>query len=118
MSNVFCTECGAKHKIMGSPPKFCSSCGNEMNQSFSPQRSNSSFISNEEDYVPKLPKAKVKIDIGRRDTIGSLNNMPISIDEVAYSNEAQNYSKKSKEQLISEMMRDCGPVTQSKSVDE
>lgn len=117
MSNVFCTECGTKHKVVTGPPKFCSSCGANMNQGFqAPPKRDSIYES--EDYVPRMSKAKVKIEIDSKATIGSLNSMPIPLEEVIYSGQAQGHVKKTKQELISEIMRDCAPVTRSKSVDE
>jgi hypothetical protein len=88
-----------------------------MNQNFesAPKRD---LVHEPDDYVPYVRAPKVKIEMDSKATIGSLNSMPITLEDVAYDGQAHNYIKKTKQQLIAETMRDCAPVTRSKSVDE
>ena len=125
MKNVFCTECGTKHPIASSMPRFCSSCGNSMSGGQPAQSANrevasaSETVEYEEGEVPKLKKIKVQIDVGERETIQSIASTGMSLDEVDYNHgKAKGYRKKSKKAIIEDTMKACAPVVKSKSIDE
>lgn len=115
MSNIFCSQCGAKH-LVGA--KFCSSCGNPLSVLAQPQRkTNLSRLRNEieEEEAPdsfvRPTKLAYEIDRGptnkyRAEDVFKSN--PISESERVRPN-ISNVKRMSKEELLRESLKECAP---------
>jgi hypothetical protein len=123
MANIFCTDCGAKHPYAGIKPKFCASCGASFQSEIMKVRPSSMNARHEEEgdeeyihEVPVLKRLSVKIENEERVTLGGL--APLNPVELEYSEEASNYTKKTKQEILARSVQDCLPVNKSKSIDE
>jgi len=132
MSSIYCSNCGTKH-ILGS--KFCTNCGNSLG-GFSNvnkpvlQKSVSRNISNtpsrevDEDGIPTtfVKPSKLAYEIekpaGNKYSAKDLfNSAPIDPSERISSRGNSNYRRLTKEELLSQSLKECSS-RQPQDIDE
>ena len=132
MSNIYCSNCGTKH-ILGS--KFCTNCGNSLGalsnmnkpvlqQSLSRNISNVSSREVDEDGIPtvfvKPSRLSYEIEkpVGNKYSAKDLfNSPPVDPSERISSRGNSNYKKLTKEELLSQSLKECSS-RQSQDIDE
>lgn len=134
MSNIYCSNCGTKH-ILGS--KFCTSCGNSLgsfsniNKPVLKQNANAPRnISNtpsrevDEDGIPtvfvKPSRLSYEIEkpVGNKYSAKDLfNSPPVDPSERISSRGNLNYKKLTKEELLSQSLKECSS-RQTQDIDE
>ena len=132
MSNVYCSSCGTKH-ILGS--KFCTNCGNSLGalsninkpvlqQSLSRNISNVSSREVDEDGIPTVfvKPSKLSYEIekpaGNKYSAKDLFNSPaVDPSERISSRGNSNYRKLTKEELLSQSLKECSS-RQTQDIDE
>ena len=122
MSNIYCSNCGTKH-ILGS--KFCTNCGNSLGsfsnmnkpvlqQSLSRNISNVSSREVDEDGIPTtfVRPSKLSYEIER--PVGNkylgkdlFNAPPVDPSERISSRPNSNYKKLTKEEFLSQSLKEC-----------
>lgn len=134
MSNIYCSNCGTKH-ILGS--KFCTSCGNSLgsfsniNKPVLKQNANAPRnISNtpsrevDEDGIPTVFVKPSKLSYEIEKSAGNkysakdlFNSPPIDPSERISSSRNSNYRKLTKEELLSQSLKECSS-RQTQDIDE
>ena len=132
MSNIYCSNCGTKH-ILGS--KFCTNCGNSLGalsninkpvlqQSLSRNISNVSSREVDEDGIPTVfvKPSKLSYEIekpaGNKYSAKDLfNSPPVDPSERISSRGNSNYRKLTKEELLSQSLKECSS-RQTQDIDE
>jgi len=132
MSNIYCSNCGTKH-ILGS--KFCTNCGNSLGalsnmnkpvlqQSLSRNISNVSSREVDEDGIPtvfvKPSRLSYEIEkpVGNKYSAKDLfNSPPVDPSERISSRGNSNYKKLTKEELLSQSLKECSS-RQTQDIDE
>ena len=132
MSNIYCSNCGTKH-ILGS--KFCTNCGNSLGalsninkpvlqQSLSRNISNVSSREVDEDGIPTVfvKPSRLSYEIekpaGNKYSAKDLfNSPPVDPSERISSRENSNYRKLTKEELLSQSLKECSS-RQTQDIDE
>lgn len=121
MSNIYCSSCGTKH-ILGS--KFCTNCGNSLggfaNISKPVQQKNTltrrntpvESVEEDEDGIPTSFRkpARLSYEIEKTNNKYSakdlLNSAPLNDNEKS-PKRVVNYRKLSKEEFLSQSMKEC-----------
>ena len=132
MSNVYCSSCGTKH-ILGS--KFCTNCGNSLGsfsnmnkpvlqQSLSRNISNVSSREVDEDGIPTtfIKPSRLSYEIekpaGNKYSAKDLfNSAPTDPNERISSRGNSNYKRLTKEELLSQSLKECSS-RKSQDIDE
>jgi hypothetical protein len=132
MSNVYCSSCGTKH-ILGS--KFCTNCGNSLGtfsninkpvlqQSLSRNISNVSSREVDEDGIPTtfVKPSRLSYEIekpaGNKYSAKDLfNSAPTDPNERISSRGNSNYKRMTKEELLSQSLKECSS-RKSQDIDE
>ena len=134
MSNIYCSNCGTKH-ILGS--KFCTSCGNSLGsfsninkpvlkQNANAPRNISNIPSREvdEDGIPTVfvKPSRLSYEIekpaGNKYSAKDLfNSPPVDPSERISSRGNSNYRKLTKEELLSQSLKECSS-RQTQDIDE
>ena len=132
MSNVYCSSCGTKH-ILGS--KFCTNCGNSLGtfsnmnkpvlqQSLSRNISNVSSREVDEDGIPTtfVKPSRLSYEIekpaGNKYSAKDLfNSAPTDPNERISSRGNSNYKRLTKEELLSQSLKECSS-RKSQDIDE
>ena len=132
MSNVYCSNCGTKH-ILGS--KFCTNCGNSLGsfsnmnkpvlqQSLSRNISNVSSREVDEDGIPTtfVKPSRLSYEIekpaGNKYSAKDLfNSAPTDPNERISSRGNSNYKRLTKEELLSQSLKECSS-RKSQDIDE
>jgi hypothetical protein len=132
MSNIYCSNCGTKH-ILGS--KFCTNCGNSLGalsnmnkpvlqQSLSRNISNVSSREVDEDGIPTVfvKPSRLSYEIekpaGNKYSAKDLfNSPPVDPSERISSRGNSNYRKLTKEELLSQSLKECSS-RQTQDIDE
>jgi hypothetical protein len=132
MSNVYCSSCGTKH-ILGS--KFCINCGNSLGtfsninkpvlqQSLSRNISNVSSREVDEDGIPTtfVKPSRLSYEIekpaGNKYSAKDLfNSAPTDPNERISSRGNSNYKRLTKEELLSQSLKECSS-RKSQEIDE
>jgi hypothetical protein len=133
MSNIYCSNCGTKH-ILGS--KFCTNCGNSLSgfsnvvkpvlqqapQSRSISRPQTREV--DEDGIPttfiKPSRLSYEIEkpVGNKYSAKDLfNSAPVDPSERISSRGNSNYRRLSKEELLSQSLKECSS-RQPQDIDE
>lgn len=123
MSNIYCSSCGTKHSI---GCKFCTHCGNSLG-GFSNITSNinqvkpntlqtnkTKSIEVDEDGIPttfvKPRKLAYEIDVNSNNKYSAkdlFNSPPADKDQRLLSSSIKNYKKLSKEEFLSQSLKEC-----------
>ena len=132
MSNIYCSNCGTKH-ILGS--KFCTNCGNSLGtfsninkpvlqQSLSRNISNVSSREVDEDGIPTtfVKPSRLSYEIekpaGNKYSAKDLfNSAPTDPNERISSRGNSNYKRLTKEELLSQSLKECSS-RKSQDIDE
>ena len=132
MSSIYCSNCGTKH-ILGS--KFCTNCGNSLGgfsninksvlqQNVSRNISNVSSREVDEDGIPTtfVKPSRLSYEIekpaGNKYSAKDLfNSAPIDPSERISSRGNSNYRRLTKEELLSQSLKECSS-RQPQDIDE
>jgi ribosomal protein L37E len=122
MSSVYCSECGSKHNVGA---KFCSSCGNPMSTlGRQVYQNNAKIINNntrrrdedlDEDGLPtsfsRPSKLEYEIDSGMSNKYRAedIFKSSRSNDEQRRPLKINDYKKLSKEEFLSQSLKECAP---------
>jgi hypothetical protein len=128
MSNIYCSQCGSKHSIGA---KFCSSCGNQLSslaqkshsQNVLQKRSSFRNEDTDEDGLPtsfvRPSRLAYEIDAGPTNKYRGedIFKAPQSSEQERGRPKLNNYKKLSKEELLSQSLKECAP-RQIQDIDE
>lgn len=128
MSNIYCSQCGSKHAVGA---KFCSSCGNQLSslaqKPYAQNNLNKRNILRSEDVDDDgLPTTFVKpsrlsydIEIGGNNKFKGedIFKAPPAASEDKTRLKLNSYKKLSKEELLSQSLKECAP-RQIQDIDE
>jgi type IV secretory pathway ATPase VirB11/archaellum biosynthesis ATPase len=134
MSNIYCSNCGSKH-VLGS--KFCTNCGNSLGsfsninkpvlkQTINTPRNISNTASREvdEDGIPTtfVKPSRISYEIekpaGNKYSAKDLfNSSPVDPSERMTSRLNSNYKRLTKEELLSQSLKECSS-RQLQDIDE